>query len=371
MAAYKITENIYWVGAVDWDTREFHGYKVPFGTSYNAYLVIDDKISLIDTVKAEFFSIMLENIKEICDPADIDYLISNHSEPDHSGSLPFIADIAKNATVIASPSGEKNLTAYYKRKFNLKTVKTGDTLSTGKYDFSFVLTPMVHWPDNMVTYLPQKKVLFSNDSFGQHQATEERIDDKIGLSTMLSRARDYYANIVLPFGMQVKKELAETANLEFEYIAPSHGVIWHSFIKDIAEKYTDWSANKVDEKLAVLIYDTMWGTTAELARQIAEEFALQGITTRIMPLTGYHVSECMDALLEAKYIGVGSPTLNRNIMPRVAGLLAYLKGLAPKGRIGIAFGSYGWSGESVGIIEQSLKDSSMELLSSKKAVYRI
>jgi flavorubredoxin len=168
---------------------------------------------------------MLENIKEICDPADIDYLISNHSEPDHSGSLPFIADIAKNATVIASPNGEKNLTAYYKRKFNLKTVKTGDTLNTGNYDFSFVLTPMVHWPDNMITYLPQKKVLFSNDSFGQHQATEARIDDNIGLDAMLSRAKDYYANIVLPFGMQVKKELAETANFEFEYIAPSHGVI--------------------------------------------------------------------------------------------------------------------------------------------------
>jgi flavorubredoxin len=371
MPAVKITENIYWVGAVDWDVREFHGYKVPFGTSYNAYLVIDDKISLIDTVKAQFFSVMLDNIKEICDPASIDYLISNHSEPDHSGSLPFIADIAKNAKVIASPNGDKILTAYYKRNFNVKTVKTGDTLNTGKYDFNFTLTPMVHWPDNMVTYLPQKKILFSNDSFGQHQATNERFDDQVGYDTMISRARDYYANIVLPFGVQVKKELAETANLSFDFIAPSHGLIWRTFIGDIAAKYTDWSANKVDEKLAVLVYDTMWGTTAELGQQIAAEFAQQGITTRIMPLTEYHVSQCMDALLEAKYIGVGSPTLNRNIMPRVAGFLAYLKGLSPKGRTGIAFGSYGWSGESVGIIEQELKNCSFELLPSKKAHYRI
>jgi flavorubredoxin len=371
MAAFKITDNVYWVGAIDWEVREFHGYKVPFGTSYNAYLVIDDKISLIDTVKASFFNIMLDNIREICDPSSIDYLISNHSEPDHSGSLPFIADIAKNATVIASPNGEKNLFAYYKRKFNLKTVKTGDTLGTGKYDFSFTLTPMVHWPDNMVTYMPQKKVLFSNDSFGQHQATDVRFDDQVGLDTMISRARDYYANIVLPFGMQVKKELADTANLSFDYIAPSHGVVWRSFIKDIAVKYTDWSSNKVDDKLAILVYDTMWGTTAELGRQIAAEFVQQGITTRLMPLTEYHVSQCMDVLLEAKYIGVGSPTLNHNIMPRVAGFLAYLKGLAPRNRTSIAFGSYGWSGESVSIIEQVLKDSGMDLLPSKKAQYRI
>ncbi|MDR3551553.1 MAG: FprA family A-type flavoprotein [Clostridia bacterium] len=371
MPAVKLAENVYWVGATDWDIRVFHGYKVPFGTSYNAYLVLDKKVTLIDTVKAPFVQTLIDNISELVDPAKIDYLISNHAEPDHSGSLPRMAEIAKNAPVIADATDQKTLKTYYKRDFNFQTVSTGSQLNTGSYDFKFLQAPMVHWPDSMFTYLPQHRILFPNDAFGQHQATQLRFDDEVGREVTLARAKDYYANIVLPFGPQVQKALKDASAFDIGMIAPSHGVVWRSFVGDIVEKYQGWSSGKVDEKLAVIVYDSMWGTTAELARQIAADFAAQGIVSRLLSLTEYHVSECMDALMEAKYIAVGSPTLNRNLMPTVAGFLADFKGLAPKKRTGIAFGSYGWSGESVGIIERTLQESGLELLPSRKAQYRI
>lgn len=371
MAAVKVSENVYWVGAIDWDVREFHGYKVPFGTTYNAYLVLDDKITLIDTVKAKFADQMLNNIKEIVDPSRIKCVIANHAEPDHSGSLPLIADIAKDAVIYTSPNGVKPLTAYYKRNFPFKTVKTGESLNTGKYNFDFILTPMVHWPDNMVTYLKEEKILFSNDAFGQHQATEERFDDELGEERMLARARDYYANIVLPYGPQVKKALDGISGFETRIIAPSHGAVWRRYLSGVLSKYETWTANKTDEKQAVIIYDTMWGTTKDMAIRIADDFAEQGIRSHMLPLTEFHVSECMDMLMEAKIIAVGSPTLNKNVMPRVAGFLAYMTGLAPKNRIGLAFGSYGWGGESVGIVEAALKNCGFEMLPSRKAVYKL
>lgn len=371
MAAVKITDNVYWVGAIDWDIREFHGYETPQGTTYNAYLVLDDKISLIDTVKAPFADELIKNISEIIDPAKIDYLISNHAEPDHSGSLPVMADIAKNAVVIASPNDEKTLKMYYKRDFNFRVVKTGDSLNTGKHDFSFVLTPLLHWPDNMVTYDAYEKILFSNDAFGQHIASGERFSSELGKERILARAKDYYANIVLPFGTQAGRALKDTADLDIRLIAPSHGVMWDAFIPDITAKYGAWSKNETDEKLAVIVYDTMWGTTAELARRIAADFAARGIEAKVMKLGEDHVSACIDALMEAKYIAVGSPTLNRGVMHTVAAFLSYLKGLAPKNRTGLAFGSYGWSGESVGIIEKTLSELGYELLPQIKVQYKV
>lgn len=372
MAAVQIKENIYWVGAVDWDVREFHGYKVPYGTSYNAYLVIDEKITLIDSVKAKFTQDMLDNISEIVDPSKIDLIISNHVEPDHSGALASVVALAPNAPVVCTANGKKGLGIYYSPDWNYQVVKTGDTLSLGKYTLSFVATPMVHWPDNMVTYLAEENILFSNDAFGQHHATEGRFDDDVGADTCLKRARDYYANIVLPFGMQVQNALKALGGLNIDIIAPSHGVMWRDAdtIAALLKKYDDWSGNRVQDDLAVIVYDTMWGSTEMLAQRISRNFEDQGIKAVLIDLRRYHISQAMDALTEAKYICVGSPTLNRGPMPSIAGFLCYLKGLAPKGRIGMAFGSHGWSGEATGYIEDALTQCRFELQEKMVCVYR-
>ena len=371
MPAVKIRENIYSVGAKDYDIRDFHGYGTPKGSTYNAFLILDEKITLIDTVKAPFAGDLIENIRQVVDPGKIDYIISNHAEPDHSGATPAIADLAPNAVVICSPNDVKTMETYYKRSFNFKVAKTGDSLCTGKYNFEFINTPMVHWPDNMVTYLKEEKILFSNDAMGQHNATPYTFDDEIGLLEMLANAKNYYANIVLPFGVQVQKLLKDVSGYGIEMICPSHGIIWRSYIPEIVKKYDDWSKNKVDENLAVIIYETMWGNTGEMAKQIENEFAEKGIRCKHLHLKYNHISTCIDELMEAKYICVGSPTLNRNIMPAVASFLCYLDGLHPTGRVGLAFGSYGWSGESPKIIEEALRKMGYEMLETRKSQYRI
>ncbi len=264
MKAIKIKDNIYWVGGIDWDLRNFHGYLTQRGSTYNAYLVIDEKITLIDTVKHYLCDEMLERISSVVDPSKIDCIISNHVEMDHSGSLPMIAKIAPRATIYTSPNGMKGLNEHYKSGLNLKAVNNAETISTGKYNFTFVLTPMVHWPDNMITYLPEERILFSNDAFGQHLATPERFDDEFSLDIIMEEARKYYANIVLPYSDQVKKALAAAAPLAIDVIAPSHGIIWRKNIPSIIKAYTAWSANETADK-ALIIYDTMWNSTKKIA----------------------------------------------------------------------------------------------------------
>lgn len=369
MSAVKIAENVYWVGAIDYDVREFHGYKTPYGTTYNAYLILDDKITLIDTVKASFAEEMIKNVEEIIPFDKIDYLISNHVEPDHSGSLVKAYELAKDAVVYTSPNGEKGLRAYYKKDFNFHVTKTGETLNTGKYSFTFIHTPMVHWPDNMVTFMPEQNILFSNDAFGQHIASKERFADELGKEKIMERAGDYYANIVFPFGMQVKRILDAVKGLEIKQIAPSHGVVWRTYLDDILAKYAYWADNKFDENSAVIVYDTMWNATKIMAERLAEDFKSKGIKVKLLSLKEHHISEVMTEILEAKYICVGSSTLNRNMLPNVAAFLTYMKGLSPKGRTGLAFGSYGWSGESIPQIEEILKSCGFEMLPSIKQVY--
>jgi flavorubredoxin len=368
MKAIKLKENIYWVGAIDWDIRNFHGYSTQRGTTYNAFLLIDEKITLIDTVKYHLIDEMLDRISDVINPADIDYVISNHVEQDHSGSLPEIMAIARNATLITSPNGERGLRTHYKEDWDFHIVKTGEILNIGKRNLTFVHTPMVHWPDNMVTYLPEDQILFSNDAFGQHIATSERFVDELPLDIVLEEAQKYYANIVLPYGTQVKKALAALAGLKLDIIAPSHGVIWRSTIPAILNEYEKWSGN-VTEKKAVIVYDTMWNSTEMIAEKITEAFQNQGYKTRLFDLKKTHISDIMTEVINAQYICVGSPTLNNNIMPTVAGFLTYLKGLAPKKRIGLAFGSYGWGGQSIGQVEQYLKDCGLETLENIRLQY--
>ncbi len=368
MKPIKLKDNIYWVGSIDWSIRNFHGYLTQRGTTYNAFLIIDEKITLIDTVKYHLFDEMLERISEIIDPADIDYVVSNHVEPDHSGSLPDIMAIAKNATLFTTPSGEKGLKAHYKEDWNFQVTKTGEVLNIGKRNLAFVHTPMLHWPDNMVTYLPEDKILFSNDAFGQHIASSERFDDQLSLGIVMEEAKKYYANIVLPFGTQVKKALGALADLELDIIAPSHGILWRASLPAILGEYDKWCTNTTEDK-AVIIYDTMWQSTEIIAEKIMNAFDNKGFKTRLMSLKDNHISDIMTEVQTAKYICVGSPTLNNNLMPNVASFLTYLKGLAPKNRIGLAFGSYGWSGQSVGQVEQYLKDCGFDTLDNIRIQY--
>ncbi len=368
MKAVKLKENIYWVGGIDWDIRSFHGYLTPRGTTYNAYLIIDDKITLVDTVKHYLYDEMLSRIADVIDPSRIDYVVSNHVEMDHSGSLPRIMEVAPQAKIITSPNGEKGLKAHYQGDWDYTVVKSGDTLNLGSRSLSFVQTPMVHWPDNMVTYLAEEKILFSNDAFGQHIASPERFDDQISLGVLLEEAGKYYANIVFPYGSQVQKALETVSTLDIEIIAPSHGIIWRSNIPAILQEYVKWSANETENKV-VVVYDTMWGSTEKIARTIGSAFEAKGVSTRIMNLQVSDISDVMPEVLTAKYVCVGSSTLNNNMLPKVSAFLTYMKGLAPKNRIGLAFGSYGWGGQSVGQVEEVLKGAGFELMEQVRLQY--
>ncbi len=369
----EIAKNIYSVGAIDYDVREFHGYETPYGTTYNAYLVIDEKNVLIDSVKAPFADEMIANIKEVIDPAKIDMVISNHVEPDHSGAIGEVLKYAKGAKVYTSPNGEKGLRAYYGDGWELATVKTGDTICSGKYNFVAHLLPMIHWPDSMCVYNPENKILFSNDAFGQHYASAKRFADEFCLPFALDLAQDYYANIVMPFGTQVKNALDGLSSLDIDVIAPSHGLVWRTpdSLEAILKKYEEWATGTFDENKVVIVFDSMWGSTNTMAKHIASEFAEQGKSVQVFNLKDNHISKVMAQVIDAKYICVGSSTLNRNYLPKVAAFLTYMKGLAPKGRTGLAFGSYGWSGESIPQIHDVLeKEMKFEMLPMRKVIYR-
>ena len=355
MSATQLAPGIYWVGAVDWDLRYFHGYITQRGSSYNAYLIVDTKIALIDTVKAPFAATLLDHVAEIVPPEKVDYLVSLHVEMDHSGSLPFMLKACPNAKLVTSaPAGLAGLTAHF-GKLEAQTVKTGDVLNLGRYNLHFVQTPMLHWPDNTAAFLPEEGILFSSDAFGQHYASSFRFDDESPDQKLLYEAAKYYANIVLPYGAQTCKALETVAPLKPKILAPSHGLIWRSLTEKIIAKYADWGTQKLVDQ-AVVVYDTMWHSTEAMAQTITQAFVDAGIETAQMNLQANHMSDVMVALLEAKYIAIGSSTINSQMLPSVAGFLTYMKGLAPKGRVGLAFGSYGWSGQSTGQISEVMKE---------------
>ncbi len=368
MKAFKIKENIYWVGGIDWDLRDFHGYTTERGSTYNAYLIIDEKIILIDTVKHYLFDEMLNRISSIINVSKIDYIVAQHVEMDHSGSLEKILKLAPNAQIITSSFGEKGLKKHFPSIASYKVVKNGETLSTGKYELKFIMETMVHWPDNMGTYLEKEKIFFSQDAFGQHLASYERLASEFGKEILFEEAKKYYANIVLPYGGQVQKVLAEASKLDIKLICPSHGLIWDCYIDEIVKKYDKWSKNEV-EKTAVIIYDTMWESTKKLAYAVAEVFDQLDIPYELLNLKVNNNSNIITKLIEAKYIAIGSPTLNSSILPTVGGFLTYLKGLAPKNRIGFAFGSYGWGGQSVPELEKFLSSLGFAILPSFSCNY--
>jgi flavorubredoxin len=355
MKKLEVKNGIYFVGAVDWNVTSFHGYTTNHGATYNAYLIIDEKITLIDAVKAPFAGELLDRISEIIDPAKIDYLVSNHVEMDHSGAIPAVMEVAKNATIVtSSPSGLKGLQAHYGDQYKFMGVKAGDTLSLGKRSLQFVATPMLHWPDNMVTYCPEEKLLFSNDAFGQHFASNKHFDTEVDLATVMQEAEKYYANILMLYGKQAAKALEIVKGLDIDMIAPSHGIIWTKHIKDILDKYEYFCSDEVDNR-AVVVFDSMWHSTEKMAFAIIEGFAKKGITAELFDLKERHISDIMTNVLNAKYVVVGTSTLNNNMLPTVGGFLTYLKGLVPKGKKGFVFGSYGWGGQGTKLVNDELE----------------
>jgi len=356
----EIKPDIYWVGGIDWDIRNFHGYSTNRGTTYNAYLIMDKKITLVDTVKHYLFDEMLSRIKEIIDPSKIDYIISNHVEMDHSGSIPKILKICPNAQIITSTRGEKGLRRHYKKEWNFKVVQSGDTLNIGKRTLHFVHIPMVHWPDSMITYIPKDKLLLPNDAFGQHIASSERFDDEIEWGILNEEAEKYYANIVMPYGSQVEKVLETLPKLDIDMVAPSHGIIWRSHIKDIISQYSKWARYETDQK-ALIIYDSMWGSTEKMAHCLKEGIEEAGIPVKMRNLKTSHISDVVTDVNSSKLIAIGSPTLNNTMLPTMGGFLTYLKGLRPKNRTGFVFGSYGWGGQAVGEMEKILQELSWDM----------
>lgn len=361
MKAVKVREEIYWVGAIDWSIRNFHGYTTNRGATYNAYLILDEKITLIDTAKAPFGEELLERIRDIIDPEKIDYVISNHVEMDHSGAIPRVMEVCKNAVIVTSaPSGLKGLKAHY-GEYPYKAVKAGDTLNIGRRNLAFVPTPMLHWPDNMVTYCPEEKILFSNDAFGQHFASTQRFDDEVDLPTVLQEAQKYYANIIMCYGKQVQGAYEVVSGLDIDMIAPSHGVIWRTHIPEILNAYAKWSKNE-PKSGAMVIYDSMWHSTETMARTIAEAFAAKGVPARMYDLKENHISDIVVDVLTSKYIAVGSPVLNKGMMPNVAAFLCYLRGLSPKARKAFAFGSYGWGAQAIDEVQEGLEKCGFDIV---------
>lgn len=356
MKPMQIADGIYSVGAVDWNITDFHGYSTDMGTTYNAFLIIDDKVTLVDTVKKEFADQLLDNISKIIDPKKIDYVISNHTEMDHSGGLPKVMhNIGEDKPLYCSKMGLKNLSLHFKQKWNYKPVENGEELTLGKRTVTFLETRMLHWPDSMFTYVNEDKILFSSDAFGQHYAGPERFDDEIG-DAIIPQAKKYFANILLLYSAKIQKliESVKEKGLVFDMICPDHGIFWRKSPASIIDLYAKWSRHEAEKK-AVVIYDTMWHSTKVMAESIVKGLSKEGVHARPMSLGKWHRSDIMTEVMDAKAIIVGSPTLNNNLFPSVSDFLTYMKGLRPKDKIGAAFGSYGWSGEAVKLINTELE----------------
>jgi len=355
MKPIEIAKDIFWVGAIDWNIRDFHGYSTYQGTTYNAYLIMDEKVTLIDTVKKDFADELIDNVSQIVDPRKIDYVISNHTEMDHSGGLPRVMHrVGEKKPLYCSKIGHKNLSRHYPQEWNYRPVEDGGELNIGKRTLSFMETRMLHWPDSMFTYAKEDKILFSSDAFGQHYAGLERFDDQMG-DAIMPHARKYFANILLLYSPLILKlvEKVKGMGLALDMICPDHGIIWRQDPLKIIKAYVEWSEQKPKRK-ALVVYDTMWHSTEKMAEAIVDALGQEGVDAKSMHLRSWHRSDIITEVVDAGAIIVGSPTLNNGLYPTVSDFLTYLKGLKPINKVGAAFGSYGWSGEAVKLINEEL-----------------
>lgn len=366
MKPVEIKPDIYWVGAIDWAIRDFHGYVTPNGTTYNNYLILDEQITLLDAVKHDFADVSVGNIRDLTDPSKIRNIIVNHIENDHVSGIGAITRLAPDATIYMTDRAKKGLGRFFDiSKWDVRVVKTGDTLNIGRRNLLFLETPMLHWPDSMMTYVREDKLLISQDAFGQHYASSARFDDEfistLSLSELEDAVKDYYANILMPFGTLIRNKIAEIQKLglEIDMIAPDHGIIWRKDPSLITGMYLDMADGKADMRV-VIIYDTMWHSTEHMTVPLAQGIKDEGVDVKVVKLRASPVSFAVKEFWKARGCLVGSPTLNNSMFPTVAEFLVYLKGLRPKNRIAGAFGSYGWGGGAVRDIYEEIKKMGLE-----------
>lgn len=357
-----LRENIFWVGYVDWTVRDFHGYHTNRGSTYNAYLVCDEKTALIDTVKAPYVCNLLQKVGEHTSLDAVDYIVVNHAEPDHSGALPEVAKACRNAEIVCNAKCRKALEQHFITKdWKFRVVDEGETLSLGKRSLTFVNTPMAHWPESMFTYVPEEELLFSMDAFGQHYASAGRYDRDEDLSVVMQEAKTYYANILMPYGKQVAKVMERAKDIPIRTVATSHGVIWEDHIGEILAAYGAWTQCKPAAK-ALVIYDSMWQSTERMAHAIWDAAQRQGVDAKLFNIRKSNITILATEVLDAATVAFGSPTLNRTMMPEMGALLTYLKGLRPLGKAGFAFGSYGWAKGGAQDVNDYLKDLKFDIL---------
>lgn len=367
MMSFKMTDKVTWVGKIDWELRRFHGdeYSTDRGSSYNSYLIKDKKTVLIDTVWEPFAEEFIENLKKEIDLKDIDYIIAQHGEVDHSGALPLLMKEIPDTPIYCTANGAKLLKAHYHEDWNFVEVKTGDTLDIGESTLTFVEARMLHWPDSMMTYMSGDNILFSNDAFGQHYASDLMYNDLVDQGELYQEAIKYYANILTPFSALVTNKIKEILSFELplNMIATSHGIIWRDNPAQIVEKYLEW-ADAYQEHQVTIVYDTMWNATRKMAEAIAEGIKSvdSSLTVKLFNAATTDKNDLITELFKSKGILVGSSTVNKGIMHATGGLLEMLRGLGLKNKKAAGFGSYGWSGESVGIIESKLKDAKFEVI---------
>ncbi len=367
----RILDNIYWVGAVDWDVRHFHGftYSTHRGTTYNAYLIVDEKTALIDSVYRPFAGELIRNISQVIDPSKIDYIVANHVETDHSGSISEVLKLAPNAKVFGTARCGEGLQKHYFGNWNFQTVKTGDKISLGKRSLTFLEAPMLHWPDSMFTYVAEDALLLPNDAFGQHLASSKRFNDEVDQHTLMEEAAKYYANILWPLSSLVTRKVEEVQKLKIkiDMIAPSHGVIWRSNPAQIVEAYVKWASGEA-KKRVLIVYDTMWGSTEKMARAMLEGVSSEGVEALLFRLPYTDRSDILKELLDARGLLIGSSTINNSILPTVSPFLDELEGLKPKQKIAATFGSYGWGGGAAKTIEEKLRKAGIAVASEALTV---
>ncbi|MBU1998780.1 MAG: flavodoxin domain-containing protein [Candidatus Omnitrophica bacterium] len=363
MSAVEIKKDIHWVGVVDWNVRDFHGhtYTTKRGTTYNSYLIKDELIALVDTVRAPFTEESIANIRQIVPLEKIDYIIANHVEADHSGALPKLMKLCPKAKVVGTAKCKEGLYRHYYENWDFQVVKSQDKIKLGQRTLTFLEAPMLHWPDSMFTYIPEDALLMPNDAFGQHYATSFRFDDEVEQVVLMEEAAKYYANILWPLSSLVLRKIEEVQklNIPIKMIAPSHGIIWRKDPGKIIQAYLSWASNETKKKV-VVVFETMWGATEKMARKISEGLIDAGLEVKLYDIARSDRTDIFKEMLNAKGFIIGSSTHDNDMLPNIASFMELLKGLKPKNRVVAVFGSYGWAGGAVKELEEVLKETGIQ-----------
>lgn len=363
----KITKTVTWVGKTDWELKKFHGdeFTTENGSSYNSYLIRDEKNVLIDTVWLPYEKEFVQTLKQEISLKEIDYIIINHGEVDHSGALVELLREIPNTPIYCTANAVKSLKGQYHEEWNFHVVKTGDTLNIGKHTLTFIEAPMLHWPDTMFTYMDGENILFSNDGFGQHLASEHLYADEVDSCQLYEQALTYYANILAPFGMFVKKKITEILDMKLpiDMICPSHGVIWRKNPEQIIKKYLEW-ADAYQKNQITIVYDTMWNNTKKMAEAIAQGIQQvdKEVTIKIMNMAKEDKTKVLTEVFQSKLLLLGSSTVNNGYLFSISGILEMIKGMKLKNKKASCFGSYGWSGEAVKQMTQELEKAGFEIV---------